>query len=182
MVSSQPTPIRYSQRAVLDDERLISLLHTTIVGRIGVIAEAEPYIVPMNYAYEHTVGGPLGRIIIHGADQGRMLRALTTNPVVCFEIDTYLATIPDPVLCKYDTAYASVVCRGHARLLTNLEERTMALRVLAHKYASPEKANALKQRTVERFQSTSGAHTAVIEISIETMTGKQYLGPQLTGE
>src|SRR5579884_2710238 len=99
MLSSQPTPIRYSERAILDDEILISLLETAMVGRIGMLAEGEPYIVPMNYAYERVAGGPLGRVIIHGANQGRMLRALATHPAVCFEIDTYLATIPDPVHC-----------------------------------------------------------------------------------
>lgn len=177
MASSQPTPIRLSERAIEDDETLFSLLNKAMVGRIGVIAEGEPYIVPMNYAYERIAGSPLGRVIIHGADQGRMLRALAANPVVCFEIDTYLATIPDPVLCDYDTAYASVICRGRARLLIDLEERTLALRVVARKYASPEKADALKQKTVERFQSSSGARTAVVEIIIETMTGKQRPSP-----
>jgi len=177
MESSQPTPIRYSERAIQDEATLISLLETTIVGRIGVIAEGEPYIVPMNYVYEQTADSSPGRVIIHGADQGRMLRALATNPGVCFEIDTYFATIPDPVLCDYDTAYASVICRGHARLLIDLEERTLALRLFARKYATPEKADALKQKTVERFQSSTGAHTAVVEILLETITGKQRPSP-----
>lgn len=79
MFSSQPTPIRFSERAILDDETLISLLNTAMVGRIGMLSEGEPYVVPMNYAYEPTVGGLLGRVIIHGADQGRMLRALVTQ-------------------------------------------------------------------------------------------------------
>src|SRR5689334_15447740 len=104
MPSEQPTPIRYSKRAMLEDETLVSLLETTLVGHIGVIAEGEPYIVPMNYAYDRENGSPLGRVIIHGADQGRLLRAIATNPEVCFEIDTFLATIPHPVLCEYDTA------------------------------------------------------------------------------
>src|SRR6266567_5385365 len=90
MLSEQPTPIRYSKRAMLEDETLVSLLETALVGHIGVIAEGEPYIVPMNYAYDRENGGPLGRVIIHGADQGRLLRALATNPEVCFEIDTFL--------------------------------------------------------------------------------------------
>jgi len=97
--------------------------------------------------------------------------------VVCFEIDTYLAAIPNSVLCDYDTAYASVICRGHARLLIDLEEHTLALRVFARKYASPEKVDALKPKTVEHFQSSYGAHTAMIEIRLETMTGKQRPNP-----
>jgi nitroimidazol reductase NimA-like FMN-containing flavoprotein (pyridoxamine 5'-phosphate oxidase superfamily) len=177
MLVEQPTPIRYSKRAILEDETLASLLETALVGRIGVIAEREPYIVPMNYAYDREGGGPLGRVIIHGADQGRLLRSLSANPAVCFEIDTFLATVPHPVLCEYDTAYASVICSGRAHLLTVLEERTTALRVLARKYATPAKAATLKGKTVDRFRSDSGASTAVIEIVLESVTGKQYLGP-----
>lgn len=178
MLSQQPTPIRYNKRATLDDEMLVSLLETALVGRVGVIAEGEPYIVPMNYAYERAKGGPFGRIIIHGADQGRLLSALAANPAICFEIDTFLATIPHPVLCEYDTAYASVICRGQARLLTELAERTAALRVLARKYATPAKAAALKEKTVDRFRSGTGAATAVVEIALESITGKHYPGPE----
>jgi hypothetical protein len=54
--------------------------------------------------------------------------------------------------------------------------------VLARKYVPPEKANALKQKTVERFQSSVGAHTAVVEIILETMTGKQRPSPLPTIE
>jgi nitroimidazol reductase NimA-like FMN-containing flavoprotein (pyridoxamine 5'-phosphate oxidase superfamily) len=179
MPSEQPTPIRYNKRAMQEDERLVSLLETTLVGHVGVIAEGEPYIVPMNYAYDRENGGPLGRVIIHGADQGRLLHAITTNPKVCFEIDTFLETIPHAVLCEYDTAYTSVICFGYARLLTALEERTIALRVLARKYATPARAAALKEKTVDRFRSDSGASTAVVEIVLERMTGKQYLGPAI---
>jgi hypothetical protein len=41
MFSSQPPPIRFSERAILDDETLLSLLDTTMVGHIGVLSEGD---------------------------------------------------------------------------------------------------------------------------------------------
>jgi nitroimidazol reductase NimA-like FMN-containing flavoprotein (pyridoxamine 5'-phosphate oxidase superfamily) len=165
--------IRREARAIAEQHMLAALLHAAVVGRVGVIAGGEPYIVPMNFAYDDDEGATPGRIIVHGASQGRLLRAIETHPRVCFEIDTYLSTIPHAVLCEFDTAYASVICWGDAQLLISLEERTTALRLLARKYAPVEKANALKKRTVERFRSDMGSQTAVVAITIETMTGKQ---------
>ncbi len=92
---------------------------------------------------------------------------------MCFEVDEPSATLPDPVLCEYDTAYSSVLCFGRARVLASLDERTAALRVFARKYAREEEADALKGRTVEAFRGWFGAHTAVIEIAVENMTGKR---------
>jgi len=172
-----PTPpyheLRRSDHAIVDPEALASLLHAARVGRVGVIADGEPYVVPMNFAYEDARTGTHARIIIHGASQGRLIEALARDARVCVEVDEVVATLPDPVLCEYDTAYASVLCYGRARVLTALGERTAALRVLARKYAPTEEADALKERTVDAFRGRFGAHTAVIDIAIDTITGKQ---------
>lgn len=172
-----PTPpyhdLRRSDHAIGDPEALASLLHAARVGRVGVIADGEPYVVPMNFAYEDARTGTHARIIIHGASQGRLIEALARDARVCVEVDEVVATLPDPVLCEYDTAYASVLCYGRARVLTALGERTAALRVLARKYAPTEEADALKERTVDAFRGRFGAHTAVIDIAIDTMTAKQ---------
>ncbi|HLC01475.1 MAG TPA: pyridoxamine 5'-phosphate oxidase family protein [Anaerolineales bacterium] len=158
--------VRRGDHAITDQATMDSLLRSAQVGRVGVVAEGDPYIVPMNFAYEP------GRIIVHGADQGRLFRAIQSNPRVCFEVDEYIATLQDSVLCHYDTAYASVICFGTARVLEGLEDRTEALRSLARKYASEDEAEKLKLGTVEDYRGKLGAQTAVIEISIEVMTGK----------
>jgi uncharacterized protein len=173
MPSRHFTEIRRNERAITEQQALAALMHSAMVGRVGVIAEGEPYIVPMNFAYDEKHGGSLGRIIVHGASQGRFLSAVERQSRVCFEIDTFISTIPHPVLCEFDTAYAPVICWGHAQLLASLEEQTAALRLLARKYAPVAKANALKQRTVERFRSDMGSLTAVVAITLDRMTGKQ---------
>lgn len=169
-----PLVLRRGERKITESQHLKTLLDTALVGRVGVMAQGEPYIVPMNFAYEQQEG-TLGRIILHGAGQGRLFQALEAHPWVCFEIDTFIKTLPHPVLCEYDTAYMSVLCWGQVQRLMTVKEQTAALRLFAHKYASIEKAQALKERTVERFRSDMGAQTAVYEILLERMTGKQQL-------
>ena len=159
--------LRRQDHAIQLPEEIDALLRRALVARLGVIADGEPYVVPMNFAWDGR------RIVVHGASQGRLISALRQNPRVCVEVDEFVATMPNPVLCKYDTAYASVIAYGRARVLEALAERTEALRELARKYATVEEAAGLKERTVESYRSALGSETAVIEIEVETLTGKR---------
>jgi len=122
-----PTPphheLRRADHAIVDAEALVSLLRAARVGRVGVIAAGEPYVVPMNFAYEGTGAGTPARIIIHGASQGRLIEALARDGRVCFEVDELLATLPDPVLCAYPR---DLLCTFHAG------RRSRSARCLAH--------------------------------------------------
>ena len=117
-------------------------------------------------------------MVIHGADSGRLIEALREDGRVCFEVDEHLRTLPNPVLCEYDTAYLSVVGFGRARVLEDPEERTVALRLLARKYAPERDPRRLRVRTVEEFRAAStGSRTSVIEIQLERMTAKRGGAP-----
>lgn len=165
--------LRRTDHAITDRSILFHLLAKAPVGRIGVISDHEPYIVPMNFAHLPPQGEQAwGHIILHGANQGRLFQALASSPLICFEVDEFLGTIPNPVLCDYDTGFTSVVCRGTARIIDDLTARTEALRFLARKYAPHEHADALKERTVEMYTGKFEARTAVFEITLHTMTGK----------
>ena len=161
--------IRRTERVLEERGAIDALLARAPVCRVAVVAGGEPYVVPMNFAHEGE------RVVIHGAESGRLLDALRADPRVCFEVDEHLGTIPHPVLCKYDTDYLSVIGFGTARVLEDLEESTAALRLLARKYASPEKANRLNEKTVAEYRSkTTGSGTLVIEIELERMSAKAH--------
>ena len=159
--------LRRGDHSFQETEAIEALLHSALVGRVGVISHGEPYVVPMNFVYENE------KIFIHGASEGRLIEAIKANPRVCFEIDEYVATLPDPVLCEFDTAYASVVCYGQARVLDDITSRTEGLKRIARKYAPREHADALREETVEAFRGVENSHTAIIEIAVEQMTGKK---------
>jgi nitroimidazol reductase NimA-like FMN-containing flavoprotein (pyridoxamine 5'-phosphate oxidase superfamily) len=64
----------------LSSDEIEDLLDEQIVGRLGVIDGAAPYVVPISYAYRE------GDVYAHTA-QGRKLEALRAHPEVCFEVD-----------------------------------------------------------------------------------------------
>lgn len=159
--------LRRTDHEITDRAALEAILERALVARVGLIADGEPYVVPMNFVYAD------GRIILHGPNQGRFYRAVQTAPRLCIEVDEFVATLPHPVLCDYDTAYASVICVGTAEVIESLEERTEALRLFARKYAPAEEADDLKPSTVAGYVGKMEARTAAISMRVEHMTGKR---------
>lgn len=148
-------------------EAIEEVLSKAMVGRVGVISEGEPYVVPMNFAHKGN------RFFIHGAESGRFIGAIRSGGRVCFEVDEYIETISDPVLCQYDTRYLSVIGFGTARVIEDLEEKTEALRVVASKYSTDEKGMKLHETTVEKYRATATESPVVVfEMTLDQITGK----------
>ncbi len=64
----------------LTEAEMEELLSTEMIGRLGVVREGRPYIVPISYAYKD------GSVYLHSA-QGQKIDAMRSNPDVCFEVD-----------------------------------------------------------------------------------------------
>ena len=157
--------LRRSDRSMIKSE-IDQLLRTAKIGHLGVCLNNQPYIVPLNFAYENN------HIYFHCADSGQKIQFLRNNPSVCFEVAECNATTTGLTLCDSDTAYRSVVAFGTARIVTNLEEKTTALRSIVAKYMGDERARDLGSRTVDKYRSSQGSATTVVKITIEHMTGK----------
>jgi nitroimidazol reductase NimA-like FMN-containing flavoprotein (pyridoxamine 5'-phosphate oxidase superfamily) len=144
------------------------ILRTALVGRLGLSHDNQPYVVPLNFVYEN------GHIFFHSAETGMMIDYLRTNPSVCFEVDEYIATVPGPIPCKFSTAYRSVIVFGTGRVLTDLDEKTAALRLQVAKYAGRKHAEQLTTAEVDEYRSSLGSKTTVVDVSIERATGKAW--------
>lgn len=66
----------------LDEQQIDEFLRRQIVGRIGMHAGGETYVVPIIYAYD-------GEHIYVQSIEGRKISMMRENPVVCFEVDEY---------------------------------------------------------------------------------------------
>lgn len=155
----------------MEETETLELLQTAQVGRLCLSRNDEPYVVPVNFAYEN------GHVYVHCAETGMKIDFVRSNPRVCFEIDERFGTLAAPVMCGYDTAYRSVIVFGTARLLTDLDEKTSAMRLIAVKYAlgkDVEAANKLGATTMDKYRSSLGSPTTVIDITVERMSGKHY--------
>ncbi|KGN33292.1 flavin-nucleotide-binding protein [Knoellia sinensis KCTC 19936] len=103
------------------------LLRQGIIGRLAVIHDGAPDIFPVNYAAAH------GTVVLRTA-AGTKLDA-ARNQAVAFEVDGY----------DLERAEAwSVVIRGTAREVTDLDETIAVMRLPLHPWAGGSKPHLLR--------------------------------------
>jgi len=113
-----------------DKDQIRGILDRALVGRLGLIADEEPYIVPLNFAWAND------RIYFHTGLEGRKLVAISADRPVCFEVDELLEIVPNEQACLFTAYYRSVIITGTARLLEDDSEKMRAIELLLEKYAA----------------------------------------------
>ncbi|MDE6410700.1 MAG: pyridoxamine 5'-phosphate oxidase family protein [Muribaculaceae bacterium] len=116
-----------------------------------------PYAVPINYVYDGE------HIYLHSAKQGHKIEALKRNPKVSLCVVTQGDIVPE----EFTTYFRSAIIFGRARFIENEEEKIEALWKLSRKYCENLDATA----EISKFLKA----VAIIEISIDRMTGKESI-------
>jgi len=158
--------MRRKDREIADPTEIAKIMSDAQVGRIGLSMNEQPYVVPVNFAFDRE------RIYFHCADIGMKLDFLRTNPRVCFEVDENLGTVPGPAPWLFGTAYRSVIAFGIARILTDPDEKAMATKLITTKYAGEQMADMITPRLTEKYRSSLGSRLVVVEIKVDSITGK----------
>ena len=152
-------------------EKIIKFLHSERVGRIATTDEnGFPFIAPMNFVYYQDA------IYIHGLAKGEKYTNLQKNPKCGFEVDKELAFLPSYFsefpndASKASTMYISVVIKGNAEFVTDLEEKTNVLNALMEKSQTEGRYDLLTSdmEIVNRV--------GLIKIIPETFDGKYKFG------
>ena len=160
------TAMRRMERAIEDKVEIAKILNDAQVGRLGLSMNEQPYVVPVNFAFDHE------RIYFHCAETGMKLDFLRNNAHVCFEVDEHLGTVPGATPCLFGTPFRSVIAFGVARILSDPEERARAARLITMKYAGKEVADKITAEMTETYRSSRGSQLVVVEIKVESITGK----------
>jgi hypothetical protein len=158
--------LRISDRA-MSEEDSAGLLQRALVGRIGTVdADGMPYVVPLNFVYEH----PARRIHLHlGRQPGHLASNLKFSAKVCFEVDE-----PGPVIatgetaCEMDQVYESVVCFGRAQVVSDEGERTRIAGLFVRRYVD--------EHTPGRSYNPELVFLGIVDfvtVEIGVMTGKR---------
>lgn len=149
--------MRRSDR-LMDEEKTKELL---IRGEYGVLsmtdADGAPYAVPLSYVYMND------SIYFHCALSGRKLDCLSREPRVCFNVVDGVKAI---YANDFTTLYNSAMVFGKAYIVTDEEEKGVALYALSEKYLPEHIKKAPKDIT--QFMKRTG----VYKIIIESMSGK----------
>lgn len=116
------------ERQVTDINEIIKILDNSKVLHLGLVDGDEPYVVPMNYGYTFEDGKLT--IWLHGARQGRKIDVMRANPKVFFEMEYGITPFEGDVACKYGITYSSLMGRGVANIIDDIEEKKSALTFL----------------------------------------------------
>ena len=113
------------ERQVTDREDIIKILDKCKILHLGLVDGDEPYVVPMNYGY--VMEGDQLTLYMHCAVKGYKLDLMRVNPKVFFEMECDVEPFEGEVACQYGTVYQSVMGRGRATIIEDVEGKKEAL-------------------------------------------------------
>ena len=113
--------IELSVKEMTSDE-IDQFLTCARVGRVGIVLEEDPYVVPVGFAYAE------GKVFFHTCCKGLKMEGLRKNPNVCFEVDESLSDT---------TMYKSVIIFGKSEMIQDEQRMIPYLQKLIDKYRVP---------------------------------------------
>ena len=116
------------ERQIIDPDQIRDILDRGKVLHLGLCANDEPYVVPMNYGYTMENGKLI--VYLHSAVRGKKLDMIAANPKVFFAIDCDIVPFDGVLPCQYGVTYSSVMGKGIARIVEDVEEKKKAMSVL----------------------------------------------------
>ena len=154
-------------------DKIKEFLKQEHVGRMSTHDEdGYPQIIPMNFAFLNDA------VYMHSHTRGEKIENIKRNEKAGFEADRELEFLPsyfeDPNDASVaDTLYVSIVMKGNISLVTDKQEKTLALNALMKKY-QPEGGYDPISSEMRVLDAV-----AVIKIIPHTLKGKYKIGQHL---
>jgi len=143
---------------------MIAMLERSPVGRIATVNQKGfPVIKPVNFLYLD------GRIYLHSSTKGEKVEDIQRGSPVCFEVDDPIAyVVASSPACKAGYYYRSVLIKGTAAFVKGRDKKVKILERMMEKYQPERNDGEMDEEILEK--------TAVIEILVKEITGKENLG------
>lgn len=154
------------ERKVTDPQQILEILDKGQVLHLGLSVNDEPYVVPMNYGYRMEDGKLT--LYLHSAVKGKKLDMIRANPKVFFAIDCDRMPFQGDKPCQYGLVYSSVMGRGTAVIVEDVEEKKRAMTALMKTQTGKEFA----------FEDRLVSIVSVIRIDVAEYTAKHRPLPE----
>ena len=149
--------MRRNDREIVDLALIEDIIRNSLVCRLGMSRNDQPYVVPLCFAYRDNT------LYFHSAREGLKLEILQQNPKVCVEFDIDQEVIQGDKPCKWSMQYRSVIGFGRASLVEDFEEKKKGLDAIMKQYS--DKSFEYVESAIESI--------CIIKVEIESMTGKK---------
>ena len=156
--------MRHPERELKNRETMIAMLERSPVGRIATVNQKGfPIVKPVNFLYLD------GRIYLHSSTKGEKVEDIQRGSPVCFEVDEPIAyLIASKVACQANYYYRSIIVKGKASFI---EDQDMKMKILERMMEKYQPDGDYGEIPIEILKKT-----AMIEISVAEITGKENLG------
>lgn len=153
--------MRRKDREVTALKEVRRIVDTAKILHLGLFDGAYPYIVPLHYGY--LFEGTQLIFYTHGAKEGHKLDLIRRNANICVEVECDVALVSGgDIPCRYGSTYASVIGRGKAEIVEDVQEKIRGLDLL------------MVHQTERKFEidELMAASVSVIKITVENYTAK----------
>jgi len=156
--------VREPHRGSFDRETIYKILDEGFVGHVGFTMDGQPYVIPTMFA---RVGEA---IYFHGSAASRMLRGLSGGLAVCVTVTLIDGLVLARSVFNHSMNYRSVVALGTATLVSEAEEKIVALRAFTEKIL-PGRWDDARQPNEKELKATSILRLALSEVSAKMRAG-----------
>ena len=147
------------EKDTMSQKEIDQFLTCARTGRLGLVINGEPYIVPVGFVYHK------GKIAVHSCIEGKKMKALKANPRVCFEVDETLSDA---------SMYKSVILHGSSTILEDEQEMIPYLQLHIDKYRVPEEFEAYMNKP-GRNRNEELKAVRIIVITPDQIYGRKFI-------
>jgi nitroimidazol reductase NimA-like FMN-containing flavoprotein (pyridoxamine 5'-phosphate oxidase superfamily) len=149
--------MRRRDKEITDRASIESIIRRSLVCRLAVSNDNQPYVVPLCFGYED------GTLYFHCAREGMKLDFLRANEAVCVEFDIDQEIVTGSQACEWGMRYRSVIAFGRASFVERPEAKRKALELLMRQYSDGS----------HDFPDDALSRVTIVRVEIESMTAKQ---------
>ncbi|MFO8053743.1 MAG: pyridoxamine 5'-phosphate oxidase family protein [Bacteroidales bacterium] len=147
-------------KKITDESEILGVIKKCRVCALAMVdKQNHPYVVPMNFGLHN------GDIYFHGAQGGRKMEILKSNPQVAvnFTADHKLRYQNEHVACSYSMKYRSVIVEGEVEFIDDKAGKIKALDIIMGQY------------TKGKFNYNDPAirEVAIFRLSTKKITGRK---------
>ena len=153
IISDQMLKTKY---AVLNIADIEAIIRSVKICRLGMVDGEYAYIVPLNFGYDK------GVLYFHMGSKGQKIDLLKANPRVTFEMDIEHSLKESENACDWNMFYQSVMGKGIASFVEELEQKKHALNIIMKQYLKKDWT----------FPAEKVAITTILMVEIESISAR----------
>jgi hypothetical protein len=155
---------RHAGRGAYDRATIDAILDAGSVAHVGLVADGQPFVIPMLYAREES------EIYLHGSSLSRLLGSAARGVPMCLTVTLVDGLVLARSAMHHSMNYRSVVVLGDGYLIDDPERKHDALRQIVEQVV-PGRSADVRGPSDKELAATEVVALAIREASAKIRTG-----------